>query len=269
MAQLRGYLTDHYFGLTAVLRFLPKYYRYMRSLSPAGVSAQAAPHLTALRRDGIVIIPNFLPAAMIAAMRDAVPAIEAFEVSPEGDKANMITNAERFVEFAPFFESELVRELARGYISDRAVPHRRTIGLKTVLGDFMTFEQHYHMDTWRQRVKAFLYLGDIGPQQAPMMYLRGSHRGRWRRWVEAQIERDYTVDDRGFGGDTDIWYLGCFWPHEVAQLKTDYGYTDISCTGSAGTLVMFDGRGLHRATPLLSGRRLILTSYWIHEDAHV
>lgn len=76
------------------------------------------------------------------------------------------------------------------------------------------------------------------------------------------------VDDRGFGGDTDIWYLGCFWPDEVAQLRNDFGYSDVSCAGRAGTLVVFDGRGLHRATALQSGRRLVLTSYWIQEGAH-
>lgn len=138
-----------------------------------------------------------------------------------------------------------------------------------VHGDFTTFEQHFHMDTWRQRIKAFLYLEDVGPEQAPMTYLRGSHQGRWRLWAEAQIARDYVVDERGFGGNTDIWYLGCFWPHEVAQLKTDYGYQEVSCTGKAATLMVFDGRGLHQATPLISGRRLILTSYWIHEGKHI
>jgi|tagenome__1003787_1003787.scaffolds.fasta_scaffold20981631_4 hypothetical protein len=55
---------------------------------------------------------------------------------------------------------------------------------------------------------------------------------------------------RGFAATQERFFLGSFWPPEVAQLRSDFGYEDLTCTGSAGTLVVFDGRGLHRATPL-------------------
>ena len=55
----------------------------------------------------------------------------------------------------------------------KTVPLRRTVGLKIVKGDFPTFERNYRMDTWKQRMKAFLYLVDVGPDEAPLQYLQG------------------------------------------------------------------------------------------------
>jgi Phytanoyl-CoA dioxygenase (PhyH) len=243
--------------------------RYYRGLSTVAVPPQIAPYFQRLSEDGIVVIPDFLPPETIDAMRGAVPDLADFEMSPEGDRSYFFLDAHKIQALSAFFDARTIRDLVRSYISDRAYPHRRTIGIKAVQGEFAASEMQYHMDTWRHRVKAFLYLEDVGPDQAPMTYLRGSHCGGWRRLVEMQIDRDYVVDDRGFGAHLDVWYLGCFWPHEVGQLKTDYGYEEVSCTGRAGTLVVFDGRGLHKATPLWSGRRLILTSYWIHEGGHV
>ncbi|GGO61006.1 phytanoyl-CoA dioxygenase family protein [Nonomuraea cavernae] len=268
MSALQGYLNQHFFGVLSVMRFLPRRIDYYRRLTTAPVRSELEPHLRTLRRDGIVIIPDLLPEKTVKEMRDAVPELNRFEESPEGDRAYFLPEAHRIADFSPFFEHPDVRDLVRGYISVEAVPHRRTIGLKVVYGDFPSFERNYHMDTWRQRVKAFLYLDEVGPEQAPMTYLRGSHRGLWRLWTEARIARDYVVDERGFGTDQDRWFLGSFWPHEVAQLKQDRGYEEVVCTGGAGTLVLFDGRGLHRATPLISGSRLLLNSYWIHAREH-
>ncbi len=168
------------------------------------------------------------------------------------------------------FDNAIVRELACLYISYQAVPLRRTVGLKIVKGDFPTFERNYHMDTWKQRMKAFLYLVDVGPDEAPLQYLRGSHHGLWRLPTEARIARYYQTGSNGFAvANEERHFLGSFWPHEIAQLKHDFGFEEVLCTGPAGTLVVFDGRGLHRATALHHGDlRLILTSYWIHDGDH-
>lgn len=177
MSALHGYRTDHFFGATMAMRFLPRHWRDRRSRRTLPSSPEVLPHLETLRRDGIVVIPDFLSGQTIKRMRAAIPPQEQFDESPEGDRALLYSDADRIPELSPFFDSDVVRGLARSYISGRAVAHRRTIGLKVVTGDFMTFEFFYHMDTWRARMKAFLYLEDVGPSSAPMTYLRGSHQG--------------------------------------------------------------------------------------------
>lgn len=104
-----------------------------------------------------------------------------------------------------------------------------------------------HWDDWRVRFKAFVYLDEVTPEQAPMVYCRGSHNGRipWR------LDKDFAS-----------WQLphasagGSWWPVD------ELGFEKVSCTGPAGTLVLFDARGIHAATQLVRGRRLMLMSMY-------
>ncbi|WP_329102885.1 phytanoyl-CoA dioxygenase family protein [Micromonospora sp. NBC_01699] len=269
MTSPSNYAFDHLFGLLSVFPFLWKrrrYYRRLRRETPTGRAAEA---VRTLQRDGIVVLEGLLSEENLEQIRQAMPPIEAMTLSPEGDRSLMYLDADRIPAFAPFFENQLVKDVVRGQLSKQAYPLRRTIGLKKERGDFPTFETNYHMDTWKHRTKVFLFVDDVTEENAPMIYLRGSHRGFWRRWAEYRIFRWYRTAENGYAGrDTDLYFLGSFWPHEVRQLKADYGFEDLLCVGKAGTAIVFDGRGLHRATPLRDRHRLILTSYWIHPDDH-
>jgi hypothetical protein len=238
-----------------------KYYRQFRPAKRRGANSFL---FDALSRDGVVIVPDFLPRENVRKMLAAVPPLSSFRESPEGDRALFLPDADRIPELNPFFANATVATLASTYISADAVALRRTIGVKNVPGPIPTFEMFHHIDTWRHRLKAWLYLDDVGPDQAPMAYLRGSHKARnWRLPVEKVVARRYRTTPDGYATD-DSLYIGCVWPHEAQVLKQRYGFDEIMCTGAAGTLVMFDGRGLHRATPLVSGRRVVLLSYWVH-----
>jgi len=265
----RGYAVDHLLGAVRALPFALRRWRRLSGIKVDAPSPEAEPYVRALRRDGVVLIPDLLPPESVAAMRDAVPPHETFTESPEGDRAFMLHDAHRVSGLRPFFDHPLITDIARSYLSRDAVSLRRTVGLKTVVGDFPSFELNYHMDTWRPRLKAFFFLEEVTSRSAPMVYLRGSHRGLWRLWTEERIARLYRAGADGFATeDRDFWYLGSFWPHEVRQLRNDHGYTELECAGPAGTALVFDGRGLHHATSLRAGRRLILTNYFIHPGAH-
>ena len=259
-----------YFPALASPAFLLRKLTYLRRLrrSSLGVpAAEVAGYVSALRRDGMVIIPNFLDAETIAAMRRAIPDEAAFMVSEEGDRARVYEDAGSIGAFTRFFDHPILKETARALISADAIQLRKEAYLKVVHGDFLTFEQFPHIDTWKMRMKAFLYLEDVSEDNGPTVYYKGSHRGLWRLPMEARIAGWYRTDPRGFAVPEDF-YLGCFWPHEVQRLVEAYGYRETICTGPAGTLLMFNGRGLHRATSLRSGRRSTLASYWIHRGDH-
>lgn len=224
-------------------------------------------YVTALKRDGVVVIPDFLDHDMITTMLAAVPDRAEFKESPDGERSYSFWEADRIPELAPFFASDVIRDVARSHISRSATCLRSTIGLKIQPGNLPSFESFFHVDCWKHRVKAFLYLEDVGDDDGPLSYISGSHRGLWRLPVESRLSRFLTVNASGFS-TTPSRYLGCFWPHEIDLLKKSYGYAEITCTGKAGTLILFDARGLHRGEELRSQRRLILTSYWIHPGDH-
>jgi Phytanoyl-CoA dioxygenase (PhyH) len=259
-----------YFPALASPTFLLRKLAYLRRLRRSALDAPApdvADYVGALRRDGMVIIPNLLDADTIAAMRNAVPDEAAFVESEEGERTLYYRNAGRIEAFDPFFNHPIIRKTVRAHISADAILLRDEIVMKVVNGDVLSFEQFPHIDTWKMRIKAFLYLEDVGQDNAPTIYYKGSHRGLWRLPMEARVAGWYRTDQHGYATPEDR-YLGCFWPHEVQRLVEAHGYHETICTGSAGTLLMFNGRGLHRATPLNFGRRLLLASYWIHHGDH-
>jgi Phytanoyl-CoA dioxygenase (PhyH) len=251
---------------TFVLRKLA-YARRIRHSSLDGPAPEVLDYVSALRRDGMVMIPNFFDPGTVAAMRQAIPSEADFEESKEGERSFFYRHAGEVAALAPFFEHPILAQTARAFISAEAAQLRKEVCLKVVHGDILSFEQFPHMDTWKLRMKAFLYLEDVTTENGPTVYYQGSHRGLWRLPMEARIAGWYRTGPQGFSVPEDL-YLGCFWPHEVQRLTEAHGYRKTVCTGAAGTLLIFNGRGLHHATPLNSGRRLTLNSYWIHQGEH-
>ena len=82
------------------------------------------------------------------------------------------------------------------------------------------------------------------------------------------MEMCYKTNECGYAISHDIAFVGCYWPYEVNELKDAYGLEDVACTGTAGTLVLFDARGIHRATELHSAYRKLLIRYWIQKGNH-
>jgi hypothetical protein len=97
-----------------------------------------------------------------------------------------------------------------------------------------------------------------------MVYLKGSHRLRpWRIRKEQEFYFYYDRDDAGEYANEESPYCGCYLPTEVRRLRERYSYEPVTCTGRAGTLMLFDNLGLHRASALRRNFRLLLSSYWM------
>lgn len=258
---------DSYIGLASVLGYFPRRWCYYASLRRR-LESQEDQEISKLRRDGIAIIKDFLDASVIKALNLSLPAEREFETSVEGDQSLFRLRASEIPGLNGFFNDPRLHRIMNSYIGADAVPHRQSIEWRKDRGQVLACDRMYHMDTWKLRLKAFLYLHDVTERDAPMQYLRGSHRGSWRFPMEAKIARDYRTTSRGYAASPEIAYLGCYWPYEIDELKEQYGMEEVTCTGSAGTLVVFDTRGLHRATELLGDGRRVLISYWIRNGHH-
>lgn len=98
--------------------------------------------------------------------------------------------------------------------------------------------QYYHFDMDRPRwIKFFFYLTDVGPENGPHRFIRGSHR-------TGGIARDLLA--KGYARLDD---------EEVAR---HYPASDhVSFTGPRGTIIAEDTRGLHKGQHVERGDRLI------------
>jgi hypothetical protein len=180
-----------------------------------------------------------------------------------------MTGADEVSAFASFFSDPLVASAARGVLGGTAVQHRRVYQVRDHIGPTGAFETFFHMDTWKRRLKAFLFLTDVTVDNAPFEYLLGSHRGAWRWAAERDLYARFETDAQSFIADEVSQFLGCYWPHQIEELSRSFALRRLTCTVPAGTLIIFDARGLHRVLPLNSGHRQILSSYWIAGGQHI
>ncbi len=103
-----------------------------------------------------------------------------------------------------------------------------------------------HWDDWRVRLKAFIYLTDVTEANAPTIYVKGSING-----VSWRLDRDYASVYAPVASAGGSW-----WPVEALGLEK------IVCTGKAGTLLLFDARGIHAGTRLTGSPRVMLMSMY-------
>jgi len=238
---------------------------YARLRRSARYHAQLAEPLL---RDGLVVIPGFFDTDRTEEMRAAAPDIGDCQLSPEGTLTRFFSDAHAIAELNPFFGSPVIAATMRQVLGAKAVMHRSTVQYRTATGHTGAFEHFFHIDTWRPRYKAFLYLNDVDEENGPFTYTPRTHFGAWRRRYDRDIGRVFQPGADGYIHDDQSAYVGCLWPHEYAILCERLRTGPTTVTGKAGTLILFDARGLHKIQPLLRAPRIILSSYWIREGQH-
>jgi hypothetical protein len=195
----------------------------------------------------------------VTAMREA--AEEVIARSDRGELAsstftsqpNILSCIARIDRLAPitneFFDDPVIRSVMDAYIAPGVASYRRELDYRFGISEVAQADL-YHFDNWRPICKAFLYLVDVTEDTAPFVYVPGSHRqAPWRR------SHEMAYDAKGPNGP-----FGHLFPQEMRHLRAQYGWEDLICTGEAGTLILADFRGLHRGTPLRSGRRIMLNN---------
>ncbi len=253
------------------LHFFWARHQHYRHLQRAFTVSPHQDLLNTLKKDGIVVLDNFFPQEMVEPIaNETFQLIEAVRQGQGDCYQNggllLIEEADQKLHSsAIFYEDPLINSVAKAYVSPEVVSFRRMVRYKEGTGhrEHEDFQIFHHFDTWKLRFKAFLYLTDVGKDQAPLIYLQGSHRGGWRRKKEYEYFRYYNPSSPlGYPLNRENLYLGCFWPHQIKTLKHKYGFTDLICTGKAGTVILFDARGLHQGPLLHQGHRLVLTNHF-------
>jgi len=225
--------------------------------------------LQELRRDGIAVVSGFISQETVDVIVQEI--WDNTDLMTDALGSDIVHRNARLIlqnpekhapSTAAVFQDHRLRDLAKAYLSPIAVPDRPAIQLKRGIGETSAVD-FYHIDEWRPLMSIFVYLSHVGADNAPMQYLKGSHK--WRPWRFRREQDFFAYYGRGADGgyvNEESPYAGCLLPTDVRRLRERYGWPVISCEGEAGTMVVFDNLGLHRATPLAAGSRLLLSSYW-------
>jgi Phytanoyl-CoA dioxygenase (PhyH) len=154
-------------------------------------------------------------------------------------------------ETAIFRDHPVITDLVRAYLSNQEVLRRTTLEIRVAAPDWdeALVDLSPHADHIFREIKVYLALEDITEETGPLIYWSGTHRlGEWRKLP------DYLSWIGGVWGDSHILTHNC-----MANLKAKHPeFADVEivkCTAKAGSVVICDMRGIHRASLLRGGRR--------------
>jgi len=225
-------------------------------VSPALVD----PNLRKLVDNGFVILPAYHPAALIRSVHDQTfammekirrreqpPQWRILDYSEDGIY-RLRDVADHIPEAAPILDDPYLRSLVSAYFGPKPFKPR---------SDYVDYKPEQvhdytsvlHMDSPFSQLKIFTLLSDVGPRNAPMVYWAKSHLNKpWRRRF------DYL-----FWLEDDVGQAGHVPPHILRNLRAQGGpdaMSEVPITGPAGTVLIADTRGIHRASNLIEGYRL-------------
>lgn len=245
------------------LRFARMRSQYRRRLNPDRSSAPDAAVFDTLLRDGVAVIRDFYDRTTVDQM--------AAEAHPwmQQVAAGSFTGAQR-TDFLPdhgvfrlhrpnelmpsvqrFVDDEFTTRLAKALFSPLDPRAGIYADYKPTAGAF-DYSVMPHIDHWRARLKCFLLLKDVTPDNAPMIYWKRSHNydDPWHFWTEYNYwqDKDYATFNS----------MGQVLPAVADKLAETYHYERLIAALPAGTLIIADMRGLHAGTVLRHGYRLQL-----------
>jgi hypothetical protein len=215
---------------------------------------------------GIVTIPDALPATLIQPVRLE---LASFGAAPGGRTAtayplNLARRGKlsRLLMVASVLALPAVRR-ARAEL----VPHGWTvsdvIGIESAPSSAPVTSWHADASKPAQqhRIKFYWYLNDVGPENGAFEYVpRSHHLVAHMRRVQAGAKMQVYGDFRAAWQDVAL-------PSDLATLRSEVdshihgdNHSDdhYALAQPAGTLIVFDERGLHRGGIVTSGRRSVL-----------
>lgn len=234
--------------------------------TPQGKSLDAAKILADLKRDGVVEIPDFFSPQQMdqwrghcatlleEAIADGSPREGSIfdgkyrlEANPQGDGVSRLYHIEKAApEVTSFTQHELFRWIGENY-------YGRPIRLETSIYQYNQVTKagtrDWHIDSWLNQFKAFLYLSDVTEESGPFTYLIGSHKND--SYLLQKAYRSMRGWETTSVADADARALGL---------------PERRFTGRRGTVLLADTKGIHQGGTLIQGDRSALVNYFYLQD---
>jgi hypothetical protein len=217
------------------------------------------PALAELLANGIAVLPQYFDRAKIKEIHDK--ALPAAQLVREGKAPKEWTSVcypndgiyrlHRISELVPeasmILDDPRLLEITRAYLG---YPIRGRANYLDYKPDFGKHDDTTmpHMDSWMSQIKIFTLLNDVDSLSAPLVYWKRSHFDQeWRREIDYQHFRASYFGSAGLCP-----------PHVLREKSGEKSseFEKITVTGPAGTVVIADVRGFHRASNVFAGYRL-------------
>lgn len=207
-----------------------------------------------VKKEGICVIPNFISKKESLKIRkDLEPILKKLVKKPLNKRRyfrdsykgifrlyqikKIISKSQKF-----FFNNYVIKNFSKYYISNNVEFYQDMAEirqpLKKKLSLMRSSSDNYHFDDWKIRLKYFLILSDVTKDDAPMCYIKKSHK-----LMLFKKKFEYFYNGK-------LGNYGYFSNNEVKKLKKKYDLKEEICTCKIGTLIVVDTRGIHKGTPL-------------------
>ena len=236
--------------------FKKRYDSYWHDIVPDRAATKMVDAFDAVSRDGFVMIPDYLSTSRLEEVRKEVLNLPGLRDGKyvgdlpfinrqnDGICAFGVTDAVPATHAATVGNEEL-HSLARALFGKTARLSASSI-LSKYDKDRVDSSEAPHWDDWRVRLKMFIYLTDVDETSAPTLFVKGSVSN-----VPWRLEKDFAsvYFPKGSAG-------GSWWPVD------ELGLEKVICTGKAGSMLVFDTRGLHAGTRLTGSPRIMLMNMY-------
>jgi hypothetical protein len=203
--------------------------------------------LEALRRDGLAVVPRFLDAPTVGALREYFRLTPSHPVGKDfaHGKATTIDQAVDTPRLGYDTEVVLRAPGVRELLADRSIQHLAAayLGCQPIFTSANAWwsvadpgaddealswaAQLFHFDyDWPAFVKFFFYLTDVGIADGPFTFVVGTHEAK-RDWRDGRVTDDY--------------------------IEATYGENVRSVTGGAGDMIVADTAGYHKGARVAAG----------------
>lgn len=267
----------HYVSDAVVRKFVPVSLRYEVAkrnylsrfpMTNGAFEGAEQPIVDAIRREGIYIWQDFIPRdealrigekarPLLEEVRDGTTDYPKDTLRDLYSGLYRIRNADKVIpEAKPILDDERIKRIAQAVTTPNVRAHMRMIEMREGVAN-ATSEDCWHFDEpYKYKFKFFLLLTDVNEDNAPFAYVKRSHiTGKWRR------KKELDAFHYGLTGD---W--GFFHQHEydgaMKRWGKSLGWEKITCTGKAGTMILFDANGLHRRELCRAGSRIVMSNYY-------
>jgi hypothetical protein len=237
-----------------ILRFLKYTYKQANYIFKKNKFKDVTHLSDQLTLNGCVKFENFLTEELCEKIRNSINSFIA--TSP--DQAVLLSGFDYRIysfnkisgEAQIFLENELLKKILSNYLKEK-LKFSFTLAQKTLYKkNNQGSGGGWHRDnTIHKYPKALVYLSDVTEENGCFQYINKTHKIK----NILELITNYNIESsKSLFKDIEI--------EEMFSLNKKY--TIEKFPGKAGTMILFDGRGIHRGSPLQHGERFSLTNYY-------
>ncbi len=110
----------------------------------------------------------------------------------------------------------------------------------------------WHKDRTNRKFKyckALVYLNDVDENNGPFQYVKGSHKSSFL--IKNFIKKNFDFSKKNFSNE---------------EIDNNFSNNVVTFSKPKGTVIIFDGTGIHRGKPIKKNYRYALTNYYRNPD---